>query len=395
MAREVNRLNARQVATLKKPGMHSDGNGLYLAISKSGAKSWRLIFQVNGKRRELGLGPLSAVSLADARSKRDEALRIRQQGLDPAVVWTQGGANGDAAFGTVALEFISSHEEGWKNEKHRKQWRSTPETYAAPIWQKPVSAVNMHDVLAILRPIWISKPETARRVRGRIEMVLDAACAKGLRTGGNPARLKGNLDHWLPRQRQQPEHHDAMPYEEVPAFFAQLSQRKDLSAKALRFTILTAARTGEVLGATWDEFDLANAIWTIPAARMKGGEEHRVALSATAITLLEELREMSGEEGFVFPGMKEGRPLSNMVMLMLLRRMGVPDVTVHGFRSTFRDWAGDTTDFPREVVEQALSHRIGNAVERAYRRGDALNKRKELMDAWALYLATGSEAEIG
>lgn len=389
MARAINRLSARTVQTLQRPGRHADGNGLYLIVREGGAKSWCLIMNIKGKRRELGLGPISVVTLADARAKRDEALRLRQQGLDPLEVWRRATDDASAqSFGSVALEFIGSHESGWKNEKHRKQWRSTLKTYAAPIWDKPIADVDVQDILAILKPIWLAKPETARRVRGRIERVLYAAKAVALRSGENPALWKGNLAHWLPKQDDKTEHHDAMPYEQVPDFFAQLVERDGISATALRLTILTAARTGETLGATWKEFDLDNALWVIPGARMKEGEEHRVPLSSAALALLETLDGNRKPDEFLFPGMKDGKPLSNMAMLMLLRRMNIEGATVHGFRSAFRDWAADTQlQFPREIAEQALSHAVGSEVERAYRRGDALEKRRELMEIWATYLA--------
>jgi integrase len=388
VARAINRLSARTVQTLQRPGRHADGLGLYLVVREGGAKSWCLIINVNGKRRELGLGAVSAVTLADARAKRDEALRLRQQGLDPQEVW--GRTNPDAAaptFGAIALEFISSHETGWKNEKHRKQWRSTLKTYAAPIWEKPIADVDENDVLAILEPIWTTKPETARRVRGRIERVLNAAKWRKLRTGENAAQWRGGLEHCLPEQKSQVEHHDAMPYDHVPEFYSRLTKLEATSADALRFTILTVARTGETLGATWKEFDLENALWVIPGSRMKEGKEHRVPLSSAALALLKGLDGEKKPGDYLFPGSKPGKPLSNMAMLMLLRRMKVDDVTVHGFRSAFRDWAGDTQlQFPREIVEHALSHAVGSEVERAYRRGDALEKRRELMDVWARFL---------
>jgi integrase len=390
MARAINRLSARTVQTLQRPGHHADGNGLYLIVREGGAKSWCLIMNIKGKRRELGLGPISAVTLADARAKRDEALRLRQQGLDPLEVWRRATDDASAqTFGLVALEFIGSHESGWKNEKHRKQWRSTLETYAAPIWNKPIAEVDENDVLAILKPIWMTKPETARRVRGRVERVLNAAKWRKLRAGENAAQWKGGLEHCLPPQKSTSEHHDAMPYGDVPAFYARLLKLDATSADALRFTILTAARTGETLGAIWKEFDLDNALWVIPGERMKEGREHRVPLSSAALALLESIEGDRGPDAYVFPGAKRGKPLSNMAMLMLLRRMEIERATVHGFRSAFRDWAGDTQlQFPREVVEQALSHAVGSEVERAYRRGDALDKRRELMEVWATFLTT-------
>lgn len=389
MARAINRLNARKVDTLKRPGRHADGNGLYLVVREGGAKAWCLILNINGKRRELGLGPLSAVSLADARAKRDEALRLRQQGLDPTDVWARNvDDDGAPSFGSFALDFIAGKENGWRNEKHRQQWRSTLKTYAAPIWGTPVDEVSADDVLAILKPIWVPKAETAKRVRGRIERVLDAAKVKKLRSGENPARWKGNLEHLLPPQRKGPkQHHPAMPYEEAPAFFRRLQEEASVSAKALQFTILTAARTGEAIGATWQEIDLEKALWTVPASRMKAAKEHQVPLSAAALKVLKSLKHDRDAEDPVFPAQSGKKPLSNMAMLMLLRRMKVDEFIVHGFRSTFRDWAGDKTDFAREVVEHALAHTIGSEVERAYRRGHALEKRRELMGAWGNFLA--------
>jgi integrase len=387
MARQINRLTARRVETVKETGLFSDGGGLYLAVSDSGAKNWRLILSVNGKRREKSLGSARIVSLADARRKRDEALKLRHEGHDPFALWAEPDRDDVPTFGSVALDFIASKEAGWRNAKHRQQWRSTLTTYAARIWEKPVEDVVFGDVLAILKPIWSTKAETAKRVRGRIERVLDYAKFMNLRRGENPAAWKGNLEHPLPAQQKGPKrHHSAMPYEEAPAFFERLRERNSVSAKALQFTMLTAARTGEALGATWQEIDLNKALWTIPASRMKASKEHQVPLSAAAVNLLKTLKLGRAGEEFVFPGQAGKKPLSNMAMLMLLRRMKVEEFTVHGFRSTFRDWAGDKTDVAREVVEQALAHTFGK-VERAYRRGHALEKRRALMEAWAAFLA--------
>jgi integrase len=387
MARQINRLTARRVETVKETGLFSDGGGLYLAVSDSGAKNWRLILSVNGKRREKSLGSARIVSLADARRKRDEALKLRHEGHDPFALWAEPDRDDVPTFGSIALDFIASKEAGWRNAKHRQQWRSTLTTYAARIWEKPVEDVVFGDVLAILKPIWSTKAETAKRVRGRIERVLDYAKFMNLRRGENPAAWKGNLEHPLPAQQKGPKrHHAAMPYEEAPAFFHSLCEQSSLSAKALQFTILTAARTGEALGATWQEIDLDKALWTIPASRMKAAKEHQVPLSAAAVDLLKTLKQGREGQALIFPGQSGKKPLSNMAMLMLLRRMKVEEFTVHGFRSTFRDWAGDKTNFAREVVEHALAHMIGSEVERAYRRGHALEKRRDLMGAWAAYL---------
>jgi integrase len=375
-----------------KPGLHADGKGLYLFVSESGAKSWRLILNVNGKRRELGLGPLSVVSLKDARTKRDEALKLRHNGLDPLEVWRGQGANGDAiTFGSVAKDFIALHEPTWKNAKHIRQWKSL-ETQAALIWDKPIDDIEVPDVLAVLEPIWTTKSETASRIRGRIEQILSAAKARKMRSGENPAVWKGTLDQLLPRRRKGPQrHHPAMPYAEAPSFYSRLVKLNSSSAKALQFTMLTAARTGETIGATWKEIDLENCLWTVPADRMKAGKEHRVPLSETAVELLKSSEGDKRSDDFLFPGAKPDLPLSNMAMAMVLRRMKLQHYTVHGFRSTFRDWAGDERDTPREIIEQALAHAVGSAVERAYRRGDALEKRRKLMEEWAEYLGGKTE----
>lgn len=384
MAREINRLSARKVATLTEPGLHADGNGLYLNVSGSGAKSWRLIYNHLSKRRELGLGSLIAVSLAEAREKTLNARKLLADGIDPKAVWRKSEV-AQLTFGEVATDFIEGHEEGWKNKKHRQQWRNTLATYAKPIWDKPVADVDVDDVLQILRPIWTPKHETASRLRGRIERVLDVAKARRLRTGENPAAWRGNLSVILPKRKNGPKrHHPAMPFTEVPAFMQKLSQRSALAARALELTILTASRTSETLGARWSEVDLDAKLWVIPPDRMKAGKEHRVPLSSPAVAVLQSLERLND---FVFPGFKADKPLSNMTMEMLLRRMEVDQFTVHGFRSSFRDWCGDEApQFPREVAEQALAHAVGNEVERAYRRGDALEQRRELMAAWADYV---------
>lgn len=385
MARTTFRLNALQVKRLATPGLHADGGGLYLSVSKSGAKSWRVIYTRKGKRVELGIGALSGVSLVDARDRAAEARRLLNNGLNPKQVWQRSDVPDRIhTFGAVAESLIASLESGWRNAKHRRQWKSTLKTYAASIWSKPVAEVDVEDVLAILKPIWATKPETASRVRGRIEAVLDAAKVRKLREGENPAIWRGNLALLMDKRQAGPKrHHPAMPFQEVPAFMVELQSRPALAARALEFTILTAARTSEVLQAHWTEVDFDKAIWTVPAARMKAGKEHRVPLSGSAIEML---RTLAREDEFIFPGMKPNQPLSNMAMESVLRRMKVKPFTVHGFRSSFRDWAGEETAFPREVAEQALAHSVGSVVERAYRRGDALEKRRALMEAWAGFL---------
>jgi integrase len=362
-----------------KAGLHADGNNLYLSVTDTGAKSWRIVYTRQGKRTELGIGSFPGVSLQDARERADEAQKLLQRGADPKAVWTE--TKPSHTFGAVALDLINDREAGWKNAKHRQQWRNTLQTYASSIWDEPVADVDVEDVLAILRPIWSSKQETARRVRGRVEDVLNAAKVRKLRSGENPALWRGNLELLLARQRKGPkQHHPAMPYEEVPAFMAKLRSRPALAARALEFTILTAARTSEVLHTRWPDIELEAAIWTVPAERMKTGKEHRVPLSAAAITLLKG-SPRAGE--LAFPSSDPNKPLSNMTMEALLRRKKVKPYTVHGFRSSFRDWCGEMTDFPRELAEQALAHTVGTDVERAYRRGDALQKRRNLMAPWA------------
>lgn len=372
-----------QVKNLSKPGLHPDGGSLYLSVSASGTKSWRIVYVRNKKRIELGIGPLATVTLAQARDKAAEARKLLQAGADPKQVWSGRLPTNHRNFGAIAIEHIEAHEPAWKNAKHRQQWRNTLTTYASAIWDTPVAEITVDDVLAILKPIWVTKPETASRVRGRIESVLDAAKVRGLRSGENPAAWRGNLALLLPARKKGPKrHHPAMPFTDVPTFFAKLRAIPVLSARALELTILTAARTSEVLQARWSEFDLNGATWTVPADRMKAGREHRVPLSPAALQLLKAL---PSDAEHVFPGQAEAKPLSNMAMEMCLRRMGQDHYTVHGFRSSFRDWAGEATDFPREVAEMALAHQVGSAIERAYRRGNAFEKRRQLMDAWAVF----------
>ena len=399
--RARDKLSVRRVETITKPGIYSDGGGLYLRIRVSG-KSWFFIGSLDGKRFELGLGPALDVGLAKA---REMAMKIRLQmidGVDPITerkkaklerarlkaeaVVAQGKKDGLITFGRFAKEFIASIEDGFKNPKHRQQWRNTLDTYAKPLFDLPVEAVTTTDVLAVIEPIWLSKPETASRVRGRIERVLDAAKAKDLREGENPARLKGNLAVLLPERRKTlVKHHPALPFAEVSAFIRDLRTRPGAAARALEFTILTAARSGEVRGMTWGEVDLENKLWNVPATRMKAEVAHQVPLTEVALAIISALHEDGlVPEDCVFEAPRGGS-LSDMTLSAVLKRMGRGDITVHGFRSTFRDWAGDTTSFEREVVEMALAHTISSAVERAYRRGRALEKRRELMAVWANY----------
>jgi integrase len=387
-------LTARRVETAK-PGKHSDGGNLYLIVSITGARKWVLRFTWRGNAKEMGLGSAGSVTLADAREKAASARRKIAKGLNPIDERRRDG--GIPTFGNMADDVRASLSMGFRNEKHKAQWKSTLETYAAPLRAKPVDTIATDDVLAVLKPIWTTKAETASRVRGRIEKVLDAAKAKGFREGENPARWRGHLDHLLPRPSKLSRgHHAAMPYEEVAAFIAKLRAREAASAQALELCILTAARSGEILGMRWSEVDFDKNIWTVPAARMKAGREHRVPLASRGVTILRQLEKVSTGE-FVFPGRARNKPLSNMAMEMVLRRMKIEDATVHGFRSSFRDWAGNVSSAPREVVETALAHVIGDKAEQAYRRRDALEKRRKLMDAWAAYceMPAGNVVHIG
>ncbi len=398
--RRLKRLSARSVSALNKPGRHADGEGLYLLVDGGGAKRWVFLFRWKtpgdkgpGKLREMGLGGLSAVSLADAREKAVAARQALANGRNPIDERKAAEAARQSAttFGAFADALVEELKPGFRSAKHHAQWAMTLRTYAGPLRDKPLDAIQTVDVLAVLKPIWQSKSETASRLRGRIERVLDAARAQGLRSGENPARWRGHLDHLLPkRQKLTRGHHAAMPYTEVPAFIADLRRREAVAALALEFCILNASRSGEVLGAKWAEIDQKAKVWTVPPERMKGGREHRVPLSARSLQILEQVEAVRTGD-FVFPGQKRGRPLSSMALEKLLRRMAV-DVTTHGFRSSFRDWAGEATSFAREIAEAALAHVIGDETERAYRRGDALEKRRKLMEAWAGFIASPKAA---
>ncbi|WP_181707644.1 tyrosine-type recombinase/integrase [Chthonobacter rhizosphaerae] len=387
MGRQLHKLTAREVKAITEEGRYGDGGGLYLSVSSGDRRRWVFLFRWDGKTREMGLGSAQDVTLAEARRAAGEARTKVKAGIDPIADRRHVvEAPRVPTFGDFADELVAELEHGFRNPKHRAQWRMTLTTYAAPLRSMRVDEIKTEDVLAVLKPIWRTKPETASRLRGRIERVLDAAKARGFRSGENPAAWRGHLKNLLPaRQKLTRGHHKAMPFEEVPAFVAHLRSRSGVSDRALEFCILTAARSGEVLGATWKEFDLSARVWTVPAARMKAGREHRVPLTEQAMSILSAMATFGQEpDGYVFPGAKPGRPLSVMAMDMVLRRMKL-DVTVHGFRSSFRDWAGEATPFPREVAEAALAHTVGDQTERAYRRGDALDKRRELMTAWAGY----------
>lgn len=396
--------NALTPLTVKnaKPGRHADGGGLHLLVKESGARSWVYRFMLNGKSRDVGLGAAGpdGISLADARDARD-ALRLKvKAGVDPleerqreaadALAAAQAAKVAGITFKDVAETYIATNEDSWRNDKHRQQWKNTLATYVYPvIGNLPVAEVSTAHVLQILEPIWKGKTETASRVRGRIETILDAAKARGYREGENPARWRGHIAQILPAHTKMARgHHKAMAYGEIPAFVGALHEREAVAALALEFVILTAARTGEVIGAKWSEVDLDKAVWTVPASRMKAGKEHRVPLSARAVEILQSMRGLSRE--WLFPAIRGGK-MSGMAMTMLLRRMKV-EVTVHGFRSGFRDWAAECTGYAHEVAEMALAHTIENKVERAYRRGDLFDKRRRLMDDWATYCASGAKA---
>jgi integrase len=407
MPRQV--INALTVLKVKSatPGRYADGGGLYLLVKPSGARSWVYRATLAGQVRDIGLGSAGgpgAVTLAEARDAAREKAREARQGLVPvsdrrrrqeAKAAAQSAKVAGTTFRAAAEAYIEIHEDSWRNDKHRAQWRSTLAAYAYPHFgDMPVAAIETEHVLAALQPIWKEKPETASRVRGRVETVLDAAKVQGLRAGENPARWRGHLDHLLPkRARHTRGHHAALSYAEVPAFMAELAEREAVAARALEFTILTAARSGETFGATWREVDLAAAVWTVPAARMKAGREHRIPLSPRCVAILSEIQPLNtrdADSAPLFPSVKGGQ-LSNMAMAMLLRRMG-RDVTVHGFRSAFRDWAAEQTGFAHEVCEAALAHVIANKSEAAYRRGDLFEKRRKLMSAWATYCAGSGAA---
>lgn len=385
MPRPLNKLSDTAAKTAKRPGRHSDGGGLYLNVGPTGAKSWVLVWTRAGRKREAGLGAYPAVTLAKARTRAAEYRQAVADGRDPIA---EKGKEAEPTFGQAADKYISSIESEWRNAKHKYQWEQTlGKAYCSAVHDMKVSEIGTEDILKVLTPVWQSKNETASRLRGRIERVLDFARAKGWREGENPARWRGHLRNILPkRQKLQRGHLPAMPYTEVPAFLQRVRSAEAMAARALEFVILSAARSGEVLGATWSEVDLEKKIWTIPRERMKAGQAHAVPLSARAAELLFALKEGASDK-YVFPGGRRDSPLSNMAMMMFLRRLKVTGITVHGFRSSFRDWCGDATTFPRELAEAALAHQIGSEVERAYRRADALEKRRRLMQAWADYLA--------
>jgi integrase len=405
MTRAIGRLTALKVEKAKQPGMYADGGGLYLRVTREGARNWVLRYMLDRKPHWMGLGPLSLYGLAEARVKALDARRKRNEGIDPIQARRAERARQrlDAAkavtFKQCAENYIASHRAGWRNEKHKYQWTATLQSYAYPvIGTLPVQAVDTTLTLKVLEPIWTTKPETASRVRQRIENILDFAKVRGYRHGENPARWRGHLDKLLPARSRfhEVKHLAALPYAELPAFLASLRTRAAIAARGLEFLILTGARTGEVIGARWNEIDLLDKTWTVPAARMKAHREHRVPLTARALAILGEMqaaRHSDANDAFVFPGHKSGTGLSNTAFLMLMRRMGRDDLTAHGFRATFKTWASERTSFQNEIVEAALAHVIGDKVEQAYRRGDLFEKRRRLMQQWAMYCTATPKAD--
>ncbi len=380
--------------------MYPDGAGLYLQVTARGARSWVYRFMLNGAPRYMGLGPLHTVTLADARVKALEARRLRLAGIDPIKARNDVRAEvrleaaRSITFRDAAEAYMTAHGAGWRSAKHTDQWHTTLETFVYPVFGAlPVQSVDVALVLQVLEPIWATKTETASRVRGRIESILDWASARGYRLGENPARWRGHLQNLLPRRSRvrKVEHLPALSYGEIGAFMVDLRKQEGVGASALAFLILTACRTGEVIGARWGEFNIGQASWTVPPERVKSGREHRVPLSPAALSIVQAMQEERATEsndGFVFPGGKRGRPLSDMALMAVVKRLRRSDITVHGFRSSFRDWAAERTNYPREVAEMALGHTVGDRVEAAYRRGDLFEKRRKMMDAWADYCGT-------
>lgn len=421
---KAEKLTALKIERIKDPGMYADGHGLYLQVTAAAgdrepAKSWIFRYMLRGRAREMGLGPLHTVGLSLARELALKQRQLRLQGIDPIEARRAERARGalEAAkvitFSECAERYITGHRAAWRNAKHAAQWGATLATYAEPIiGALSVQSIDTGLVMRVLEQkvplpgtkepasLWIARAETAGRLRQRIETILDWAKVRGFRDGENPARWKGHLDKLLPARGKvrKVKHHAALPYGELPELLTRIRACEGEPARALEFTILTAARTGEVIGARCGELNLADKIWTVPAARMKGGKLHRVPLSPRAVELIQARLTRRGDNAAVFSGRQPEAPLSNMALTMLLRRLGRGDLTVHGFRSTFRDWAAERTNYPNHVVEMALAHAVGDKVEAAYRRGDLFEKRRRLMAEWARFCAESprpsSQSEI-
>jgi integrase len=417
MQRHIGKLKALTVARVKQAGMYGDGGGLYLQVTNSGSRSWIFRYwtqdrdpatgaplrdetgKVLGRSREMGLGSFVVVSLEQARELASEYRKLRRQGVDPIATHRSLKAQASAksiTFSKCAQDYIKSHRAGWRNAKHAQQWENTLATYAEPVLGSlPVQAIDTALVLKAIEPIWATKPEMGSRVRGRIESIINWAKVRGYREGENPARWRGHLDHLLPARSKvrKVKHHAALPYAETPAFVAELHKRDATAARALEFAILTAARSSEVLGARWCEFDLDAAVWAVPSARMKAGREHRVPLAPRALEIIKGMAGL-GSSDFVFPGGKEGKPLSEKALFKTLRRAKVENATVHGFRSAFRDWAAERTNFANDICEAALAHTIESKTEAAYRRTDLFEKRRKLMRAWSQFCEAPPAAGI-
>ncbi len=391
--RATNKLTALKVSRLTDTGRYADGGGLYLQVSKWGTKAWVFRYMKDGRSRWMGLGDIATFSLKEARDRAKAARQILADGIDPLEARQQAKdakrieAARTITFDEAAARYIKAHKAGWKNAKHADQWQSSLTRFVSPVFgEMPVGTIDTALVMQALEPIWSSKTETASRTRGRVEAVLDWATARGYRNGDNPARWRGHLDKLLPAKTKvaRVKHQPAMDYRDVPAFMKTLRAAESLSARALELTILTAARTGETINARWEEMDPEAKLWTVPGDRTKSGREHRVPLSKRAVALLRTVARHHSSK-YVFPGLRIGRPLSNMAMLELLRGMNGNGFTVHGFRSSFRDWAAHETNFPREIAETALAHVLKDKTEAAYQRGDLLEKRRRLMSAWENY----------
>jgi len=387
------KLTAKSVQALKVAGRYGDGDGLYLEVSRTGSKSWILRVTVHGRRRDIGLGGLSWVSLAEAREKARELRKVAKEGRDPLA---EREARQDIpTFEEAARTVYEISKPGWrKGGVHVKHWISSLERHAFPvIGNRSIDTIQSGDVLSVLQPIWFEIPETARRVKQRIRQVMAWAKGANFYTGENPVTAaEGSLPRHVTGQVQ---HYAAMPYDALPGFMVDLAKRDGIAAMALRFLILTSARSGEIRGARWSEIDLENGIWTVPGARMKAKKDHRVPLTTEALAALEITRGLDPD--LVFPGQRRGKPMSDMTLTAVLRRMGRDEFTVHGFRSTFRDWAAERTNVPREIAELCLAHFVGSAVERAYRRSDLFDKRRDLLGRWAWFCcpATADVIEIG
>ncbi len=404
MSRVIHRLSAMAVTKQSQPGLFADGGGLWLQVTKTRSKSWSFRFMLNGRAREMGLGPLHTFDLASAREKARKCRELVWEGIDPIEQRNSEraqallDANSAKTFDECATAFIAAKRAGWSNEKHVEQWISTLRMYASPSFGKlPVGAVDTDVIVQALNKIWTTKTETATRVRQRIEAVLDWATVSGFRKGENPARWAGHLEHKLtkPSKIKTVENLAALPFAEIAAFLVDLRKEEGVAARAMEFMILTATRTGEVRGAVWPEIDLEEATWTIPAERMKMKREHRVPLCDRAVAILQDMeKNRTKEELFVFPGGRAGKGMSDGALLALLKRMKRTDITPHGFRSTFRDWVSESTTYPNEVQEMALAHIIRNKAEAAYRRGDLFEKRRQMMADWERFCQKVKQAKV-